>query len=119
MSYTKYVMDGQGKFVMISKYAGLEHRELALLLEDEPVSAGFVTTDGVKLITYSQSITLALKSRETDSDVMNAALEDRTLQGAWDNVTDHWYAGNITHIPMREGPQDIEWLRTKKILDVF
>ena len=117
MSYTKYVMTQDGKFVMISKLAGLDHSQLSLLLPEEPVSAGFISLEGGKLIAYGQSITLAMRSREQDSEIIQAALDEGAMKFQWDDLCDRYFAGNIDHITMGEDVLNIEALITKEVLE--
>ena len=112
----KYCMDGSGKFVIINKNSGLDHGQVSLLLEDEPVSAGFVVEMGNELIAYGQSITLNLDSRDSDTQTMLDALAEGRMRSMWDEVTDSWVAGTIDHIPMGDVISDLAGLQEKRII---
>lgn len=102
MNVSKYCMTADNKFVIISKYSGLDHSQVALLLADEPISAGFVVEMDNELIAYGQSISLNMKSREEDTQIIQDALFDGNVRSKLDEVTDHWFVGNIDHISMGE-----------------
>jgi len=76
----------------------MDHGQLSLLLEHEPVSAGFVVEQGASLTAYGQSMTLDLKSREADTQIIMDALLGGHVRTTWDDVFDQWYAGTIDHI---------------------
>ncbi len=112
----KYCMDKNNKFVIINKNCGLDHGQVSLLLEFEPVSAGFVVEMGNELIAYGQSFTLNLNSRESDTQVIRDALSEGRMRFYWDDVTDHWVAGTFDHIPTGDVVTDLAAMQAKRIV---
>ena len=88
MSYTKYVMFGNGSFLLISKMTGVEHSVLAGFNQGahNAVSAGFLypNNDGT-LQSYGQSISTGLKCRDEDGDIITQALKDGKI-----SIVDHF-----------------------------
>ena len=119
MSYTKYVMDADGHFVMISKYSGLDHQEVARLIDiTNPVGAGFVTVMDGRLTAYSKSITLGLSSRDEDGDVMTSNLLSGDVSIVWHDQTDTYYATNL-HTKSEEGIADLDLLLKERVISAL
>lgn len=117
MSYTKYVMTQGGKFAMVTKYAGMEHAELARVLDDLPTSAGFVTAFEYSLAPYGRSITLSMGTNEADEQIINDALRSGQIHCFYDNNRDQWVATNCTHILTDSDSETIDSLKIKRVIE--
>jgi len=120
MSYTKFVMDAGGHFVLHSKYSGLDHGQIALLLEGEPVSAGFIYVRDGLVEAYGESMTLELSAHPRDTEIIRAALVGQAVGTYWDDICDRWFATNQDNkmLGERHGPETLESLIEKKVLEL-
>jgi len=120
MSYTKFVMDTGGRFVLHSKYSGLDHSQIALLLEGEPVSAGFIYVRDGLVIAYGESVSLDLAARPQDTVIIQEALIGETVGTYWDDTCDRWFATNQANpiLGERHGPETLDSLVVKKVIEL-
>jgi len=65
----KYVITEYKNFAIFSKTTN--HSEIGIELFGKPISAGFCHFENGKIKCYGESISLGLKSREEDSDIIN------------------------------------------------
>lgn len=97
MSYTKYVMTGDGTFALISKMTGVEHSTLAHYASSPAkiTTAGFLyANDAGELQSYGKSISMGLDSREEDGPAILAAIERGEVVIAENEMAGFFYATN-------------------------
>jgi hypothetical protein len=72
---TKYVIIKQGNFELPFVFSDVcNHSEIADFIPGQVISAGFCCVADDKYICFGESISLGLKSRAKDSDVLNRFL---------------------------------------------
>lgn len=97
MSYTKYVMRGDGVFAIISKMTGVEHSTLSWFIGSPAgiETAGFLYLNPDKeLQSYGQSISLRLKSQESDGVEIARVLEEGRVKIVEHEESGFFYATN-------------------------
>lgn len=90
MSHTKYLMNHQGDFVLVSKYSGQEHIHLARFIGGANAMAhgGFLYLHNRKIQSYGKSISTGTSSREEDGESIL-----RDIEGGKVAILEDDYAG--------------------------
>jgi len=119
VSYTKYVMRGDGVFAIISKMTGVEHSTLSWFIGSPTgvKTAGFLYLNQDKeLQSYGQSNSLGLKSEESDGVEIARALEEGRVTVVEHEDAGFFYATNDPNA-VGEPSVTLEALQSHRILE--
>lgn len=97
MSYTKYVMSGEGKFAIISKMTGVEHSTLGQLTigAHRITTAGFlVLNDDATIQSYGKSYSTGKESVPEDGEAIAAAIQRGEVSILENEQAGFFYATN-------------------------
>lgn len=96
MSYTKYVMRGDGIFGIISKMTGVEHATLATILGNpaKVTHAGFLYGRDDELESYGKSISTGKESAPEDGAIILRAIQEGKVFLVENEAAGFFYATN-------------------------
>jgi hypothetical protein len=95
----KYVIGATGKVAIFSQYLGLEHRDVAALMDaftgDGSLSgAGFCSMVGDQLITFGRSTSTGIAAKPEDAKMLTQLLHDNALTLVFYSPKLGWVATN-------------------------
>lgn len=96
MSHTKYLMNAQGDFVIVSKYSGQEHIHLSRFVggPTKMSQGGFLYLNEQTIQSYGKSVSTGLSSREEDGPLILQAIQEGKVAILEDDYAGFFYAGN-------------------------